>query len=87
MAMDQLGLAAPGTADKIRLYDHYLHKMEATLVDSDWLVGTNFTMADIAITPYVNRISALSMEDLWRKGRLPRVERWFRGRLRRVDAP
>ena len=73
----QLGLEAPGAADKIRLYDRYLHKMEATLANSDWLVGTTFSMADIAITPYVNRISALSMEGLWRNGRLPRVERWF----------
>jgi ganglioside-induced differentiation-associated protein 1 len=73
----QLGLAAPGAADKIQLYDRYLHKMEATLADSAWLVGTSFSMADIAMTPYVNRISALSMEGLWRNGRLPRVERWF----------
>jgi len=73
----QLGLEAPGAADKIRLYDRYLHRMEAALADSVWLVGTSFSMADIAMTPYVNRISALSMEGLWWNGRLPRVERWF----------
>lgn len=73
----QLGLQAPGAADKIRLYDGYLHKMEDALADSVWLVGTTFSMADIAMAPYVNRISALSLEGLWRNGRLPRVERWF----------
>jgi len=31
----------------------------------------------IALTPYVNRLDALSMDGLWRDGRLPRVERWF----------
>lgn len=71
------GLKAPGAADKIRLYDAYLHKMEQALAASDWLAGAQFSMADAALAPYVNRLAALSMEGLWRNGRLPRVERWF----------
>jgi glutathione S-transferase len=71
------GLAAPGVADKIRLYDAYLDKMERALADRDWLVGAHFSMADIAMTPYVNRLAALAMEGLWQHGRLPRVEHWF----------
>ena len=58
----QLGLDAPGAADKIRLYDAYLHKMEQALRESEWLVGERFSMADIAMTPYVNRLAALAME-------------------------
>jgi glutathione S-transferase len=73
----QQGLAAPGAADKIRLYDIYLHKMEETLAGRDWLVGDAFSMADIAMTPYVNRLDALAMEGMWTNGRLPRVEAWF----------
>jgi ganglioside-induced differentiation-associated protein 1 len=73
----QQGLGAPGAADKVKLYDVYLHKMEEALAASDWLVGERFTMADIAIAPYVNRLAALAMEGLWERGRLPRVERWF----------
>jgi glutathione S-transferase len=73
----QHGLDAPGAVDKIRLYDGYLHKMEEALADSLWLVGTTFSMADIAMAPYVNRLYALSLEGLWRNGRLPRVEHWF----------
>jgi glutathione S-transferase len=73
----KLGLEAPGAADKIRLYDAYLNKMEETLRASDWLVGARFSMADIAMTPYVNRLAALAMEGLWERGRLPHVERWF----------
>jgi len=76
----QQGLAAPGAAEKIRLYDGYLHKMELSLQSADWLVGNRFSMADIAVAPFVNRLAALSMHALWERGRLPRVERWF-GRL------
>jgi ganglioside-induced differentiation-associated protein 1 len=73
----QHGLEAPGAADKIRLYDAYLHKMEGALASSEWLVGERFSMADVAMAPYVNRLAALSMAGLWRNGRLPRVEGWF----------
>lgn len=73
----QHGLEAPGAADKIRLYDAYLNKMERALAESDWLVGGRFSMADIAMTPYLNRLAALAMHGLWEGGRLPRVERWF----------
>ena len=73
----QHGLEAPGAADKIRLYDAYLHKMERALAGSDWLVGERFSMADIAMAPYLNRLAALAMPGLWEGGRLPCVERWF----------
>jgi glutathione S-transferase len=73
----QQGLDAPCAADKFRLYDAYLHKMEAALAESEWLVGSRFSMADIAMAPYVNRLASLAMEKLWRNDRLPRVEGWF----------
>jgi ganglioside-induced differentiation-associated protein 1 len=78
----QQGLAAPGVADKVRLYDAYLHKMEQALQERDWIVGHHFSMADIAMAPYVNRLAALAMEGMWIGGRLPRVEDWFE-RVRR----
>jgi ganglioside-induced differentiation-associated protein 1 len=81
----QQGLKAPGAADKISVYDAYLRKMENALRDSQWLVGNRFSMADIAMAPYLNRLAALSMEALWRGGRLPRVEQWFE-RLRQRPA-
>lgn len=77
----QHGVHAPGAAEKIRLYDTYLHRMNAALRDSSWLVGDAFSMADVAMAPYVNRIAALSMQGMWENGRLPQVERWFQ-RLR-----
>jgi ganglioside-induced differentiation-associated protein 1 len=84
----QLGLEAPGVADKIRMYDAYLQKMERALRSSVWLVGSRFSMADIAMAPYVNRLAALAMEGLWEDGRLPRVADWFsRVRMRPTFDP
>jgi len=73
----QYGIEAPGATEKIRLYLNYLDRMEAALSESDWLVGDSFTMADLALTPYLNRLAALAMGSLWQQGRLPNVENWF----------
>jgi glutathione S-transferase len=84
----QHGIDAPGAADRIRLYDAYMHRMDAALQDGDWLAGGHFSMADIAMAPYVNRLAALSMEGMWAGGRLPRVEAWFaRVRIRPTFEP
>ena len=72
-----LGFDAPGIAAKFRLYDAHLHKMEAALADGVWLAGDAFSLADIAMAPYVNRLAMLSMEGFWAGGRLPRVAAWF----------
>lgn len=72
------GLEAPGAADRIRLYDQYLKKMDDALEDGDWLVGNQFSIADISLTPYVNRLAAMGMAGMWEGGRMPRVTDWFR---------
>lgn len=82
------GLAAPGAADQIRLYDGYLRRMEQALGEHAWLASGSFTMADIALAPYLNRLDALSMQAMWEGGRYPRVEAWFnRVRTRPTFAP
>jgi glutathione S-transferase len=71
------GFDAVGAESKLKLYDLYLHKMEKTLATHTWLAGDNFTLADIALTPYVNRLDMMSMSPMWENGRLPGVAEWF----------
>jgi glutathione S-transferase len=71
-----LGLKAPGIGATFRLYDSYLGKMEAALAKQSWLAGDTFSLADIALTPYVNRLDMLGMSTMWTAAR-PRVTRWF----------
>jgi ganglioside-induced differentiation-associated protein 1 len=80
----QHGLDAPGAADRIRLYDRYLRKMDGALAGHDWLIGNAFSIADVALAPYVNRLAMLGMHAMWENGRLPEVERWF-GQIRQRD--
>jgi len=40
-------------------------------------VGNTFSVADVSLTPYVNRLAMLSMGGMWENGRLPNVDAWF----------
>jgi len=73
----ELGFEAPEVAEKFRLYVRYLDKMESALARSVWLSGDIYSLADIALTPYVNRLAMLSMSGLWENGVRPRLDDWF----------
>jgi glutathione S-transferase len=72
----KLGLDAPGLGETYRLYDSYLGKMEETLAHRPWLAGETFSLADVAMTPYVNRLDMLGMAQMWETAR-PHVTGWF----------
>lgn len=81
----RLGFDAPGIETTIRMYDDYLAKMESSLAQHQWLAGDTFSLADIALTPYVNRLDMLNMSAMWAQGRLPRVADWFE-RIKAMDS-
>ena len=41
-----------------------------------WLAGDQFSLADVGMAPYVNRLAMLGMGGMW-EGSLPRVEDWW----------
>jgi glutathione S-transferase len=41
-----------------------------------WLAGDTFSLADIAMTPYVNRLDMLGWQQMWEQTR-PQVTAWF----------
>jgi ganglioside-induced differentiation-associated protein 1 len=71
------GFKAPNIEKAFQLYDGFLGKMELGLQQSPWLAGENFSLADIALTPYVTRLDMLSMSEMWTERR-PRVTDWFK---------
>lgn len=73
----ELGFDAPEVAAKFRLYMTYLDKMEKALARGPWLTGETYSLADIGMTPYVNRLAMMSMSGLWEDGVRPRLAEWF----------
>ena len=80
------GIKAPSARAAVAEFDKTLADMEQTLAESPWLAGDAYSLADIGMTPYVNRLAALGMEGFW--DARPRVASWFaRIRARASFAP
>ena len=54
-----------------------LDKMEATLAGSAWLAGERYSIADIALVPFVKRIDEEIAPDEMKADRRPRVAKWW----------
>lgn len=60
----------------VKTFDAMLGDIDVVLADNAWLAGTAFSLADIAVIPYVNRLEAFDMLSRWHPER-PRVMDWF----------
>lgn len=58
--------------------DALLDKMEAALADGPWLLGGDYSLADVALAPYVNRIEVLERPEMLSEGMRPRLAGWWR---------
>jgi glutathione S-transferase len=70
------GFDAPGVKEAVGIYAKTLHEMNDALANQEWLAGDTFSLADIGVTPYVNRLHMLNMSEMW-KDSLPHVGKWF----------
>jgi glutathione S-transferase len=69
------GMDAPFVPDAMRAYDAALGRMEARLAHGKpWLMGEQYTLADVALTPYVTRLAHLHFEGMW--ARRPKLAAW-----------
>lgn len=69
------GMNASFLPDHVRLYDKVLGEMEARLADHAWLAGSDFSLADCALLPYVWRLERLNLAGMWAER--PHVTDWF----------
>ena len=72
----ELGFEGPEVVKAVKTHDKLLKDMELALANNDWLAGDTFSLADIGIVPYVNRLDMLSMLTPW-PPKHPRVMNWF----------
>lgn len=70
------GFDAPFMRSAVGMYESVLDDMDRALEHSPWLVGEQFTLADVALTPYVERLNRLGFSQIWESSR-PHVARWF----------
>jgi glutathione S-transferase len=76
------GVASSRFSGAVSRMGAFLSEMEAALAGAEWLIGERFTLADIAVAPYVLRVSDTGLGGLWSEGRRPAVADWLE-RLRK----
>ena len=67
---------APEPTRCLRVYDRFLADMDSALQRTPWLAGDRFSLAEIGVIPYVNRLDMLGLSPLWTETR-PHLTDWF----------
>jgi len=57
--------------------DELLNHLERTLAPEPWIVGDQFSLADISIAPYMFRLAALGADQFWSSQRRPQINAWY----------
>lgn len=58
----------------VMAYQSLAEEMNDALKNSEWLTGASFTLADVALFPYINRASELQLSLFWEE--FPELARW-----------
>lgn len=72
------GLDTPAFAPSVRLFARLVDAIDDALESREWLAGASFSLADIAVAPYITRLDMLAMSGLWEQGRRPAFASWWR---------
>jgi len=57
--------------------DYLVGMMEDALAQHPWLAGPTYSLADIAMAPYINRIEVLKRPEIVGPAKRPRVAEWW----------
>lgn len=71
----ELGMDAPSARQAVTEFKKTLHDMNEALASRPWMAGRSYSLADIALSPYLNRLSMLSMDPFWESYR--HVADWY----------
>ena len=74
-ALIDKGIETPFFRDHIKVFDKAFTEVETQLGKTKWLASDTFSLADIEITPYVERIDRLGLAGMWENR--PRLDDWF----------
>jgi len=71
------GVSEAEEAHAYAALDYLLDMMEKALIATPWLAGREFSLADIAMAPFVNRIEVLKRPEMVRAAKRPRLADWW----------
>jgi glutathione S-transferase len=75
MRLVEHGLDAPDVGDAVRIYRKTILDIEEALAESQWVVGDNFSLADVCLAPYFQTLVQFNWTKLYDRD-CPRVTDW-----------
>jgi len=72
----EMGMDAPTAREAVKEFTRTMVDMDKVLAAHPWIAGNTYSLADVALSPYLNRLSMLSMDAFWQ--RYPNVSDWYR---------
>lgn len=70
----KLGLDSPDVGDAVRIYRKTILDMEKALAETDWVIGNEFSLADVCLAPYFQTLVQFNWTRLYED--CPRVIEW-----------
>jgi glutathione S-transferase len=74
--MTQTGFNRADVEAALEQIDSTCARMEKALENGPWLMGTQYTIADIVVTPSIDRMADLGFASIWDQ-KYPRVTDWY----------
>ena len=65
----ELGIRAPQFIAAFKFYDRIIDKISRQLEQTPWLAGDEYSLADVAMLPYVCRLEDLALSWMWERNR------------------
>jgi glutathione S-transferase len=81
------GIDDPEAQAALRIYDRFLADMELQLAKTPYLAGPAFSLAEVGVMPYVNRLEMLQLSGLWTGARRHLADWWRRMKARASYEP
>jgi glutathione S-transferase len=75
--MLERGIDDPEARAALMVYDRFLGDMDRALNGQPWLAGATFSLAEVGVIPYVNRLDMLQLSGMWTQTR-PHLTDWFK---------
>ena len=72
----QYGLDAPDVSDAVKTYYKTIVDMEKALSQHKWLVGNEFSLADICVSPYFQTLHQFEWTGIYEE-KFPKVTQWY----------
>jgi glutathione S-transferase len=73
--MGRTGFSEQDVTNALEQLRQTLERMEASLAEGPWLNGSDYSLADVSVTPTIVRMEDLGRDTMWNN--MPRVRDWY----------